>query len=130
MVALRWIAAAVVTAPLLYMSFISPRINQKPYTVSGKKNAQGVEEYFLNNKSGVSLLCKEGPKGPLCGSVDYWWSSIEAPARSGLVESEWPAIGNDLKRSLVGSELERALDSLYGVQGGRPAVPSQYAAGK
>ncbi len=103
-------------------------VNPKSLSIASKKNAQGNIEAYLNYKSGdatVSLPCTSGPQGPLCGAVDYWWNSIGADSRTGLVVVEWPSIGSSVKKDIVGSELDAMLESFYGSQKQLPAQQPQ-----
>lgn len=95
-------------------------VSPKSLSVERKKNAQGNIETYLQYKVGdeiVSLPCAKGPSGPLCGKVDYWWQSVGAPQREGLVVSEWPAISNDVKHGILSDELQTLIDSAYGTNG-------------
>ncbi len=94
-------------------------VNPKSLSIQGKKNANGNVESYLQYKNGgeaVSLPCMKGPTGPLCGTVDYWWTSIGAPQREDLTVSEWPLISNDSKHGIMSSELQKVLDTFYGTQ--------------
>ena len=94
-------------------------VSPKSLSVEGKKNGQGNIETYLQYKVGdevVSLPCTKGPSGPLCGKVDYWWQSIGAGQREGLVVGEWTAISNDAKHGIMSSELQTMLDTFYGTQ--------------
>ncbi len=93
-------------------------VSPKSVAIEGKRNAAGNVETYLNYKSGdetVSLPVRKGPHGPLVGTVDYWWQSIASGERSGLVESEWPALDSDVKHGIMSSELQTIIDSFYGV---------------
>lgn len=110
-------------------------VNPKSLSVQGKKNPAGNIETYLNYKSGedtLSLPVQKGPNGPLVGSIDYWWSSIGQDDRTGLVVSEWPSVDSQIKRGIVGSELDAMLNSFYGSQSQKqspaPQLPQQYNA--
>ncbi|MBI3037343.1 hypothetical protein HYY73_06380 [Candidatus Woesearchaeota archaeon] len=103
-------------------------VSPKSLSIQGKKNGTGNIETYLQYKVGdesVSLPCTKGPSGPLCGKVDYWWQSIGAPQREGLVVGEWPAISNDSKRGILGSELQALIDSAYGTKNGTQKTSQQ-----
>ena len=94
-------------------------VSPKSLSVQGKKNAAGNIEAYLQYKNGeevISLPCRKGPSGPLCGAVDYWWNSIGRDSRTGLVASEWPSVDSQVKRDIVGSELDSMLENFYGSQ--------------
>ncbi|MBI2142934.1 hypothetical protein HYU20_01155 [Candidatus Woesearchaeota archaeon] len=130
------VRGAVVTAAggLLYAAVLNPimdrisgssavvetgYVNPKALSVQGKKNGTGNLETFLNYKNGdevVSLPCKKGPSGPLCGAVDYWWQSVGADQREGLAVNEWPSISNNAKHGIMSAELQTILDAFYGAQ--------------
>ena len=149
------VRGAMVTAAggLLYAGVISPvmhwarqdnaviepgYVNPKSLSVQSKKNAQGNIEAYIQYKAGdesVSLPCKKGPSGPLCGTVEYWWQSIGAERREELAVDEWPSISNNSKHSIMSSELQTILDTFYGPQASQKgALPKtqqpQYTAGK
>ena len=129
-------AVLVAAGGLLYTAVLNPLIGKlrqdntpvesgyvspKSLSIEGKKNGQGNIETYLQYKSGdevISLPCMKGPSGPLCGKVDYWWQSIGAGQREGLVVGEWPAISNDAKHGIMSSELQTMLDTFYGAQKG------------
>lgn len=135
--------AVILTGAALYAGIINPLlgkirqdnaiieqgyVNPKSLSIASKKNAQGNIEAYLNYKSGdatISLPCMSGPSGPLCGTVDYWWSSIGHDSRTGLVVNEWPSVDNQVKRDIVGSELDAMLESFYGSQKQSPAQQLQ-----
>lgn len=94
-------------------------VNPKSLSIQGKKNGSGNIEAFLNYKNGdevTSLPIRKGPKGPLVGSVEYWWESIGGKTREELSVAQWPAISNSAKRGIINSELQGMLDSYYGAQ--------------
>ena len=136
-------AAVILASGMLYTGVVNPLmgkirpdntpvaagyVNPKSLSIERKKNAEGNLEAYLLYKSGdatVSLPCKSGPNGPLCGAVDYWWKSIGADSRTDLVVSEWPALDSMVKRNIVGSELDAMLDSFYGSQKQLPVQQTQ-----
>ncbi len=108
-------------------------VSPKSLSVEGKKNGQGNIETYLQYKSGdetISLPCTKGPAGPLCGKVDYWWQSVGAPQREGLVVDEWPTISNDAKHGIMSKELQTIVDTFYGAQKAPQQAQQQYTAPK
>ena len=106
----------------------SGSVNPKSLSVKSMKNTQGNIEAYLQYKSGDEALllpCSKGPSGPLCGKVDYWWQSIGAQQREGLVVGEWPAISNDSKREILSKEFQALVDTLYGTQSSTQKTPAQ-----
>ena len=110
--------------PVIEPGYVSP----KSLSIQGRKNIGGNIETYLNYKNGdetVSLPCKKGSEGPLCGSVEYWWQSIGAQVREGLAVAEWPVISNSNKHSIMSSELRVILDTFYAVQKAQQAQQSR-----
>jgi hypothetical protein len=96
-------------------------VNPKTLSIEGRENVSGNVETFLTYSVGdgeavVSLPCMEGPDGPLCGTVEYWWDSIGQNERSELAVDEWPALNNDQKYGIVSKELNAAIGSFYSEQ--------------
>lgn len=134
-------AMVVVAGGLLYTAVLNPvmdwvrkdnavvengYVSPKSLSIQGRKNSSGSIETYLNYKNGdetISLPCKKGPAGPLCGAVEYWWESVGAEQREGFAVGEWPAISNDAKHGIMSSELQKILDAFYGPQ--RQQQPQQ-----
>lgn len=108
-------------------NYVTDKINPKPLSIEDRKDAAGNLEHYLKYRNGdevVSLPCAKGPSGPLCGTVNYWWNSIGQDTRTGLVVSEWQSVDSQVKRDIVGSELDAMLESFYGSQG-QKQIPVQ-----
>lgn len=120
--------AGAITVLLSAGNYVMDRVNPKPLSIEERKDAAGNIEHYLKYKSGdgyASLPCTNGPSGPLCGTVEYWWDSIGHETRTGLVASEWPSLDSKVKRNIVGSELDAMLENFYGSQSQKQAPVRQ-----
>ncbi len=127
------LAGAITWGGLTGGGWVMEKINPKPLSIVEMKNSAGNIEFFLKYKSGESyalLQCDNGPKGPLCGTVEYWWQSVGPGQREELVVGEWAAISNDTKYGVMSKELQKILGAFYGVNDKEKAAqqPQQYGA--
>ncbi|MBI2580672.1 hypothetical protein HYV85_02590 [Candidatus Woesearchaeota archaeon] len=122
------LAGAIAWGGLTGGGWVMEKINPKPLSVVEMKDAAGNIEFYLKYKSGEGyalLQCDDGPKGPLCGTVEYWWQSVGTAQREELVVGEWAAISNDAKYGVMSKELQKILDAFYGVNGVQKASQQQ-----
>ncbi len=129
--ALGW--AAITGGPLVWDKLTNGNapieqgfVDYRNLDVKGKKNAAGNMEAIIQYEhSGKvdSLPCMEGyAGGVLCGTIEYIVENLTPTQREGVVVGQFPAISNDAKRSIVGSELQKMLESFYG---GTQKAPQQ-----
>ncbi|HIG98678.1 TPA: hypothetical protein HA231_04615 [Candidatus Woesearchaeota archaeon] len=93
-----------------------------------KKNSSGNMETYLEFKHDDEidyLPCMEGYSGgAVCGGIDYIVENLTPRQKEDVVVGQFPDISNESKRGLVKGELDRMLESAYGVQGSQPQQPA------
>lgn len=91
-------------------------VNPKNVRIYSSVNDKGNRETFLNYESGETRLrlpIYAGPNGPLVGDASYYWGSITAETKSGLVEGSWSELLVDTRKSILKGELEKMIEN-YG----------------
>ena len=83
------------------------------------KNEKGNLELYLSYMDGeskVALPIMTGPHGPIVGSPDYQWQSMDAETKSGLVSGSWNELNVDTRKSILRNDLEKMIEAYGGQQ--------------
>ncbi len=89
-------------------------VNPKNVRIYNSLNDKGNRETFLNYENGeasLKLPIFAGPNGPLVGDATYYWGSITAETKSGLVEGGWGELKIETRKSILKGELEKMIEN-------------------
>ena len=100
--------------PLIEPGYVNPR-NVELYSPKNEKGNLELYLSYLDGESNAALPVMAGPYGPVVGTPEYNWRSMDNLIKSELVGNNWYELDVDARKSIIKNDLEKMLET-YGGQ--------------